>query len=845
MPTENGTETLPQTQLQRYASHPRLLTLKSCYTDNDHQGPSSKLRKVADNQAVPVPAIPAPAPVSQYEPPDDLPDKISELLEARQGPATALQKSLTHAINAAEKKGAYSPSDGVSNESRAERLAIAIERAVHDTHQSLSSYKNQTRTLAHNLKNNQELIMRLVNHSLTPPKLAAMSTEELASKELQQETAEMKARAEKQSILIADEGPRIRRTHKGEELVGDDNAATNFDETPSLARRASLRVDTPGESSKTGEQANTPDATPAASSAQPLRAGEPMQIDTQQSPRNDFDINKVFSSVKSPTVAQRRRPSAPAPLNGPGDDPEVDRLLQEDGSESPPYSPTEETDPEIVWRGHVQMPSIGSFQATAKHMGGANLANALGIPWTTLVPKQLTVAGRIEASKATTYLCGLRWSNNTDIVVASLSPVTEAGKADFNAVIDYFVAKERYAVIGDKGVANVRDTYLIPVLAGTNGHPEFILNLEDNFIPQERTENMLLLVIIYRNEDEVMDRLQGPGWRDKVHGHWPGDEARNNSSSRSPAPAATPTPGPNPAPGQGPAGFARREQSMSGPTFSPTTPQVGAGGMQSPWGSQNPSHPQQTPSHVQQPPLASTPSKQSASPGPYQQHPHPQHASVPPQHQLQPVHDREQSQAEKQQAGEAIARNILGPLITCPTVQFLTPHAAVMRVEEWHVIKRLYERDPKARIDLNYLSQLLENESRPKPQSQPPQQQASSSAPQPSPAPMASAPMASPAPSAPSTTPASSFVHGPPQIPQTVTPVPPAPPVPSPNTPAQPAPPARTVKQTPIPLPHIPGMAHMAQQAAQRAASNALQSPAPPTPVPRQQAAAATPAPPA
>ncbi|EOO00377.1 hypothetical protein UCRPA7_4136 [Phaeoacremonium minimum UCRPA7] len=395
-----------------------------------------KMRKVSETKVMPVPP--------PYNPPDDLPDKITELPQPRQGPAQALMKSLVVAVNSAEKKKVYSPADGVSNESRAERLSIAIERAVHDTHPNHKEYTAQVRTLTFNLKKNQELCERLLNHTLTPPMLAAMTTEELASEDLQRETAEMKARAEKQSILITEEGPRMRRTHKGDEMVADDNFAIPSDETPSVARRPSVREPL-GDLARPSESDQSRDAAaPTVDTTQRSTSGDAMQIDTQHSPSaNNFDIKKVFSSVKSPTAGHNRRPSAPAPLSGPGDDPDVDRLLEEDGNDSPPYSPSEETDPDVVWRGYLTMPSVANFQATAKYAGGANLARTIGLPWSTLIPKRLKVAGRISEENATEYLCGLRYSAPTDIVVASLTPATDASKADFDALVNYFVSKKR------------------------------------------------------------------------------------------------------------------------------------------------------------------------------------------------------------------------------------------------------------------------------------------------------------------------------------------------------------------------------------------------------------------
>lgn len=722
------------TKVSGTASSPSYINL-SQFTDIQDQEPS-KLRKVSESESVPVAA--------DYEPPSDLANNILELPSGRQGSAKLLQKGLAHAINVYEKEGGYNPADGVSNESRAERLSIAIERAVHDSHPNVQEYARQCRTLSANLKSNPELIVRLLNHTLTPPMLAVMTSDQLASEKQQQETAAARERSMRQSIIATEEtqtGPRYRRTHKGEELIEGDGFAVPS-ETPSFPQRQ-INRESSGQASKAGGPAR------AGGSASHARtpSGEPMRIDTQHSPSNpDFDINKVFSSVKSPTGSQRRRPSAPAPApsQGPVDDPDVDRLLQDDGNESPPYSPTEETDPDVVWRGKVQMTNIANFQAKAKHVGGADLAKTLGISWKTLVPQELVIGGRLSVATATEYLCGMRWSPSVDVVVASLTAAYDDGKKDFDRIYEYFDTRQKIAVVGDKSLANVKDTYLIPVPAGTGNHPEFILNLEDNYLPQTRDENMLLLVIVFRNDNSTMAKLHGSEWNNKA------------VPSPSAQASATPTPAPQ--------NFAHRSASLSGPSFSPTTPHVGSGGF------------------------------------------------PPPPQQPQPPPNRPLTQEELQQQGEAVARDILGEHISCSTVAFILPQAHAMQASEWHIVRSILDREPQARDNLKYLGELIEKEGQAKQQQQQQQQQQQAA---PHPPPQPNPPAAFPQP-AQTTQPA--LPHPPPQqayVPQQGAAAPVAPSA-SPKAPQSASPPS--TRQTPISLPSIPGMpasVHQSYQAAQ------------------------------
>lgn len=562
-------------------------------------------------------------------------------------------RSIQTGLAAAVKQGLVPAPKGSQGNAQAEKWAIQIEHAVRETHPDQKQYAAQCKTLAANLKINPELSAGLMNQTLSPPMLAVMTTDQLATKEQQQKNAELKAKADKQSILITEDGPRIRRSHKGEEIVESDTSTFNQQEETRLniRRPSTLHQDTKQEQGAP-ESENSAEA-PAPNS---------LRVDTQgaqQSPRqSDFDINKVFSSVKSqsPTVHDRRSSSQFANTNGPGVDPDVDRLLQDD-NESPPYSPTEESDPDVVWRGNLVMTSIAEFQATARFAAGANLSQTLGLSWASLMPRRMTVAGRIDDQKAIEYLCGLRYADSTDVVVVTLTPEPEAARPEFQKLFDYFTTKKKYAVIGDKGVGNVRDTYLVPVPPGEGNLPEFLLNFADNLVPMKRTEPTLLAVFVYRNTGQTADQQQA-------------------ASSQSPV-TNTPTPVPIP--------YAQRTPSLSGPAFSPTVPQQGQFHQPIQPATTHNGHPTQG-AHQVVPP---------------NQAPHGGYAAPRP------------SDAEFQQQrerGEAIARDVLGPFINCPTVQFLLPQAYQMTRREWEICRGVYERDPRAREDLRHLSQLLQQE---------------------------------------------------------------------------------------------------------------------------------------
>ncbi|KAH6609959.1 hypothetical protein Trco_003305 [Trichoderma cornu-damae] len=669
----------------------------------DGDGKTTKIRRVSQDEAVAVST-----PSIKYAPPEDLAASIQELPGARIGPAKALKKSLVHVITALAKSGRVRLSEGEAAESLADKYALQIERAVFDTHplsKGQKEYSQQIKSLSFNLKNNPELFQGLWGREHSPMTLAVMTSDQLASSELQRQTAEMKARAEKQSILYTSEtGPRVRRTHKGEEIVEDDSIISSEAPMPS-AGGPRLGGDGKQEQPQPQRQQQQQQQRQQQQQQQP----QPQEQEQQQVKResmgggelggeaslgqhspsqSNFDIGKVFSAVKSPTAAHHRRPSAPLlNTNGPGFDPDVDRMLQDD-NESPPYSPTEEaSDPGVIWRGSLAMSSIADFQATAKHIGGANFSS-FGT-WSKLIPRQMTVAGRIPQQSAIEYLCSLRYSNLTDIIVVNITPTSLDAKQEFNNLINYFVSKNRYGVVGNKVAGNVRDTYLVPVPAGEDGHPEFMLNLVDNYIPKSRTEPLLLAVFVYRNEPDQLKQM--------LH-----NEVANTAAaaSASPTPATTQPPPPSAAT---PAGYSQRSNSTSGPAFSPATPQTTA----------SPFPPSAPPNGhgMSATPVPIPPLPHLSRPAPPPHNP-PVASSASPQAPLSghPQATDDQRKQAQQDAGVIVAREVLGPLIGVPTVQFILPQAYQMSRREWEVIKTIIERDPRARDDLKYLADLLEKE---------------------------------------------------------------------------------------------------------------------------------------
>ena len=545
-------------------------------------------------------------------------------------------------------------------------MTAQLENAVFTTHADSTAYIKQIRTLAANLKQNQDLCNGLLTKRLSPEALAIMTSDDMMTKRLALKTAEMKALADKQAVMVTDDGPRVRRTHKGEEMVEGDSFSVHNDSMMSTARRRSM-LDPNGEmasrsrENSPGDEVELPDNINDHPSRDDIRGNaiprHPLIVETKPKPApirkastKDFNFNQVLSSVQSPTgpTSHVRRTSGYAPpTNGPGEDADVDRLLEDDNS-SPPYSPQEyDSDPDIVWRGTVNMDSIAKFPAVARHVGGADLTKSMTppIPYSDLLLKDLKIAGRIAVEQANEYLCGLRYAPAVDVVIVSIISTREKAAEGFRDIYEYFHSKGRYGVLANKGTGNIRDTYLVPIPPSPASLPDYVTNLEDHTIPEHRSEPMLVVTLVVRTQ-----------WLPDSDRSFEGRTDLNSPFQSHP----------------------QRQMSISGtgPSMSPIAPQGSFSG------------PDPTP------PLSYAPQQ---SPDEAQ------------------CRGQEERRINDQRSGEQTAARILGPHIAAPTVAFLIPQAFQMRELEWEVIRGILESDERSRNDLQHMSQVLEEKMKQQP----------------------------------------------------------------------------------------------------------------------------------
>ncbi|KAL9603847.1 MAG: hypothetical protein Q9219_000956 [cf. Caloplaca sp. 3 TL-2023] len=625
----------------------------------------------------------------------ELVENITDLRnDARKKIAGALVKLFVDQTKQAQKEGAFSLPPNQSVEAFGNKLGLAVEYAIFlnfwgPSAEQSSHYPEKYRTINHNVKQNPALRNRLLTGDLSPNDFSKMSSHDMASKELQEKTAEMKRAADQQAILVEQQGPRIRRTHKGEEFVDapesqGPTAPDSVFSAPVRRPRPDVETEIPRQTSPEAATPRSPQAVDSTndtgSAVKSPKAAQPLSVDTKAPPRpavtnerkpsSNFNIQDVWSSVTGPdtdtpklrqNIQQTEPEHATPPQQTPGGsgDADIDRLLKdEEQEEEEPYSPTEyPTDPDApVWRGKLTMQGVAELGGIGKHVAGANLSAT--IPWVQLMPEVMNIEGRIDIDRASEYLCGLRWSQTTDVSVVAVTPADEEdSKTAFNKLFQYFIDRKRYGVVGKNAAKEVKDTYLVPLEAGATKNPEFIELLEQCSIQAPVSERMLLITFVIRSHNSPAGQEDTPRQLDTAGVGSPVNANANANAAGYQAP--TPFPAPTPV------------------------------------GVQPGYHGSPTPAAA----YHGSPQQQSA----FQGSPHqPQHPYRMPPQQQAPY-----QQPYTGPVGMEAAKQALGDMVHVPTVGALLNEAPRAGVVEFQIVRELFEQVPATKDNFEMLRGML------------------------------------------------------------------------------------------------------------------------------------------
>ena len=360
------------------------------------------------------------------------------------------------------------------------------------------------------MKKNRELGVRLLNGDLSPHALASMAPADMATDELKSKEKAMMKEMERQHTIVEEQGPRIRRTHKGEEYVDESRQVASESATSKAHTRKPSAAEQEADAKSPGVKSPSETPGPAARGSRP----RPSVDTTRRQSSANFDIDKVWSNVQgspdgdgqrfgelpratSPTTAVRE-PMAP----GTKADAEIDELLKDEDAESPPYSPKDTAEADgTVWRGIVNGGNLGRFHAAARYAAGATPdSDTLRMTYSDILPAEIDIGGRIQPARADEYLCGLEYSNTSDLIIVCMpEPTNSHDQEQFNKMFQYFKNKDRFAVGIQHTNPAIKDIYLIP-LDIDQEMPTFVKKLETDF-PDPAQEKMLLVPIVIKNSE--------------------------------------------------------------------------------------------------------------------------------------------------------------------------------------------------------------------------------------------------------------------------------------------------------------------------------------------------------
>ncbi|XP_014557977.1 hypothetical protein COCVIDRAFT_36601 [Bipolaris victoriae FI3] len=433
---------------------------------------------------------------TKTEPQDGLATDIDALPQNQKAVAEKLCETLAPLITSASDTRGYRIPDGETAKSLASKYTLQMCHAAFNLYGEptggSSPYFGKMRTIMFNVKKNTVLVDRLLSGSLKAEDLVSMEAEEMASEDKQREYAAMREAAEKQMILTEETGPRLRKTHKGEEIVGEDNFENDDFKEPTQRERDSITEDAAVHSPVAVPPSESP-AAPRTSEA------ETPQHDGLRRASTNFDINSVFDKVRSPqhdqqTFLHRRRSSMHTQDKPQSavDDADVDRLLKDEDNdvEMSGYS----SDPTVCWHGSINMQSMEPFDAVARFVAGGDFGQV--VPWEKLLTHIVAIQGRIESSKGNDYIQSIGHTESHEVSILAVSPVTTEGRTVMDHLYEYFHSRGRWGVVPVEGNDILRDLYVIPIEEGGSNLPPFIDMLEYCTIETPRKENMLLLALV-------------------------------------------------------------------------------------------------------------------------------------------------------------------------------------------------------------------------------------------------------------------------------------------------------------------------------------------------------------
>lgn len=389
----------------------------------------------------------------------------------------------------------------------AERLSVKLEQALFEKFASSKDqsnsnkkakgtdvgpkYRTKFRSLSVILKDdkNPDLHRRIVTGELTPEEFVTLSRDELMNPALRKMAEAVRAENIRNSILVVDDGPRIRRTHKGEEYIDDAFENQPEQDWKSAPKDKSNGNDKdPNNEEPENENAIIEDD-PKSKSSSILSFQEPLihandtnndlniadyaydddQRKSGMDIEDDEDLDAILNGAKS-AAGKIKTSELASKADVEEEDDDYDPFLLPSNSRKSTTPPFEET---FVYTGQVVMNMVSEFPGTAIHLSGPKGFDP-NESWSRVInaTSPLAIEGRLDCGVAAKYL---RTVGQTKEIVSFILRSDEPNDTpQFNKLFDYFSSKNKYGVIVKAKPSRsiqgpqfqVKDAYLITLKEG-------------------------------------------------------------------------------------------------------------------------------------------------------------------------------------------------------------------------------------------------------------------------------------------------------------------------------------------------------------------------------------------
>lgn len=359
-------------------------------------------------------------------------------------------------------------------------VAIAVERAVfkicYNAAKLTAEYTNKIRSIQFNLGKNHALANEVLRGGIHPKRLAEMGTDEMANQELKEYMAKVRIQAEINVTLITTDEPRIRKTHKGEELVEPLRESSRSPKPEAILFPLAIETDASNELEEVqrGRQLTSQDFqnTNVIRSTTPpgfWNSGTNSSSEISNSPNRGKKLSTLYGLNLAQDNLYSSRDSdgySPPPRTARDVNTSM-RQAQIEKSSSPlnifdsPWKGqmAASSVAEEGWVGRIEMKGIEGICTEGELMGGPESIS--GVNWSTILDEILHVDFDVSPGVANSHLKDLCISNSASVMVVRLNPMDNADGTGWTELFDRFRGIGRYGVIGKNYLGCINAMYLI------------------------------------------------------------------------------------------------------------------------------------------------------------------------------------------------------------------------------------------------------------------------------------------------------------------------------------------------------------------------------------------------